>query len=70
MIVWKKYDPKNPPEFGKQYLVSDGRFVDIAIIYDFDDGIEWCPNDFSNIEGSSVTHFAEMNLPLPEEGKR
>lgn len=63
MIPWKKYDPKNPPEFFKEYLVSDGRHVDIAMICNYFDEVKWYPPDRSQIDGLSITHYAEINLP-------
>ena len=63
MIPWKKYDPENPPELFKEYLVSDGRHVDVAQICNYFDEVRWYPPDRSQIDESSITHYAEINLP-------
>lgn len=66
MIEWQKYDPANPPETGRQYLVSDGWHVDVASIDDYGE-VRRYPPDQSSINESSVRHYAEINLP--EEDK-
>lgn len=63
MIQWKKYDPKNPPELGKEYLVSDGNHVTFAYIHNHFDEIIWYTMDMSQFDGESVTYYAEINLP-------
>jgi hypothetical protein len=63
VIAWKKYDPENPPELNKHYLVSDGRHVDVAGLRNYFDEIRWYPPDRSNIDESSINYFAEINLP-------
>lgn len=64
-IPWQRYDPNNPPANG-EYLVSNGKEVDAAImtrIYD----MTWSIRDNSPIDGDvSVTHFAVINLPEGE----
>ncbi|SLK16782.1 MULTISPECIES: hypothetical protein [unclassified Paenibacillus] len=64
-IPWQRYDPSNPPANG-EYLVSNGKEVDAAImnrIYD----LTWSIRDNSPIDGAvSVTHFAVINLPEGE----
>ncbi|WP_218135431.1 hypothetical protein [Paenibacillus sp. 276b] len=64
-IPWQRYDPNNPPANG-EYLVSNGKEVDAAImtrIYD----MTWSIRDNSPIDGAvSVTHFAVINLPEGE----
>ncbi|MNJ53292.1 hypothetical protein D3C77_486760 [compost metagenome] len=69
MIDWQKYDPENPPKCGKEYLVTDGRFVDVASFSEFwdDDPPVWCVPDRSPIHESSITHYAPINLPEGEE---
>ncbi|WCK57586.1 hypothetical protein PP175_26335 (plasmid) [Aneurinibacillus sp. Ricciae_BoGa-3] len=60
MIRWRKYDPERPPKSGVEYLISDGKFVDVAF---FDDNL-WFVPDISQINGSgAITHYAEINLP-------
>jgi hypothetical protein len=63
VIEWKKFDPKNPPQVNKEYLVSDGKHVDVAWIHDFFDMIRWYPPDTSNIDFDDITHYALINLP-------
>jgi hypothetical protein len=66
MIDWKKYDPENPPEHGKIYLVTDGKNVDVAGFHKFykDDVPEWYLLNVSAIDGvNDITHYAEINLP-------
>ncbi|MCZ1267421.1 hypothetical protein [Paenibacillus tundrae] len=64
-IPWQRYDPSDPPANG-EYLVSNGKEVDAAImnrIYD----LTWSIRDNSPIDGAvSVTHFAVINLPEGE----
>lgn len=63
MIQWKKYDPKNPPELDKEYLVSYGHHVTFAYICNHFDEIVWYPIEMSQVDGESVTHYTEINLP-------
>lgn len=71
MIDWKKYDVNNPPELGKDYLVYDGRCIDIVFIDNlFEDEIEWVPNGVSSVYPEKVTHYAELYPPIiSEEGE-
>ncbi|MFI8714464.1 hypothetical protein [Brevibacillus brevis] len=63
MIQWIEYDPKNPPKVNEEYIVSDGRYVDVARICDYFDELRWYPPDRSQIEELFITHYAEINLP-------
>lgn len=61
MIKWMQYNEANPPDSDRGYLISDGLNVDVAMIAD---GI-WFVPDRSDIDGHrSVTHYAEINLPV------
>ncbi|OZB90083.1 hypothetical protein [Paenibacillus sp. XY044] len=68
-IPWKKYDPKNPPEIGRSYLVSDGHAVDVASFerYWDEEPPRWFPPDRSGIDEFSVFYFATINLPGEDE---
>lgn len=60
MIKWQKFNEDNPPISDREYLISDGRYVDVAM---FSDAL-WFVPDMSNIDGhSAITHYAEINLP-------
>lgn len=61
MIEWKKWNPQDPPQLGN-YLVTDGKYVDVAGLHNFDD-LKWYPPDRSMIHESSITHYAVINLP-------
>lgn len=61
MIEWVKWDPQNPPNLGS-YLVTDGKFVDVADLHNFDE-LRWYPPDRSMIHETSISHYAEINLP-------
>lgn len=66
MIDWKEWNPEKPPEHGKEYLVTDGQYVEIAMFnkYTWDDYAEWYLPDRSAIDGAhDITHYAEINLP-------
>lgn len=68
MIPWIKYDPENPPETGKSYLVSDGRSVDVAWFerYFDDEPSTWYPPDRSNLDKETCHYYAPINLPGEE----
>lgn len=60
MIQWHKLDRTKPPKLGSEYLISDGKNVDVAL---FADDI-WFVPDRGPIDGeSAITHYAEINLP-------
>lgn len=62
-MLWKKYDPNNPPTLNKEYFVTDGAKADVAGLHDYFDEIEWYPPERSNLDGTSITHYAEISLP-------
>lgn len=68
MIEWKKFDPNNPPEKFKNYLVYTGGNMTSAW-YDlkgsFSDEMVFHKITDGKLEGyvSGVTHYAELNLP-------
>lgn len=68
MINWIKYDPENPPEIGKDYLVSDGPNVEKAYYQKFsdDDPPRWYPPDLSSIDEPDVIYYCPINLPGEE----
>ena len=63
MIDWKKYDPKNPPQHLKAYLVTNGKRV-ISAYLDSDEvnGQQWWEEDQEYLF-TCVTNYAEINLP-------
>lgn len=65
MIEWKNYDPNNPPDADNEYLVSDGRHVDIAYLMEtgYGDEIRFYPPDRSPLGYDDIVYFAEINLP-------
>lgn len=65
MIAWIPWDPENPPEVDRSYLVSDGSDVDVAHFqYCCDDEPpRWYPPDMSPIDEPDITHWAPINLP-------
>lgn len=67
MITWMKYDKNNPPELDKEYLVSDGEGVGIAVLDGIDKDVRWFPNDSSKVKHYRITHYAIMNLPTDIE---
>ncbi|MBG9689472.1 hypothetical protein ABD91_00835 [Lysinibacillus sphaericus] len=65
MIVWKNFSFEKPDR-PNNYLVSDGKNVDIALYeqYDIEEGYMFYLPERTNIDGEgSITHFAEINLP-------
>ncbi|GAB7057370.1 hypothetical protein JCM16163A_41190 [Paenibacillus sp. YK5] len=67
MIKWREYDAECPPKFRVEYLISDGKFIDVAF---FDNNL-WFVPDLSPIDGSdAITHYAEINLPHDESKLR
>ncbi|MDU0328606.1 hypothetical protein RW092_00105 [Paenibacillus sp. 3LSP] len=67
MIDWKKYDPMNPPQHWKVYLVTNGKRV-ISAYLDSDkvNGQQWWEEDQEYLF-TGVTHYAEINLPNQRE---
>lgn len=63
MITWQKYDQRNPPEPNRTYLVTDGRYVDIAYLQAIFDKTVWCPPDKCSVDELLITHYSEINLP-------
>ncbi|MCM3703826.1 hypothetical protein [Paenibacillus macerans] len=64
MIPWVKYDPENPPELGKEYLLLANGYVRSGSLLAHD-GIEW----YCSVVGNrihNVTHYAEITLPERE----
>lgn len=57
-IPWKKYDPKNPPEGSKDYLVVTLN-KNILLSYLETSGRWWWNNEYLY----GITHYAEINLP-------
>ena len=68
MLEWKKYDPENPPEIDKAYLVTNGTNVDIGWLAKYFDNepAKWYVPDVSSLDDSSITHFAPINLPTED----
>jgi hypothetical protein len=61
MIEWKKFDKTNHPMLDKEYLVYDGKGIDVQWLYN--DGIEVkFDTDAVGIHWN-VTHYADINLP-------
>lgn len=63
MIEWKKYDKENPPTFDKNYPATDGTYIIIADLQQFDD----CTNKWvrdNGVHWDGITHYAEINLPI------
>jgi hypothetical protein len=69
MIEWIKYDPANPPEVGKEYLVTDKHDVDISGYVDpLETGAYWeIEQIWSDSPVSYVSHYAHINLPGEED---
>src|SRR5690606_29177059 len=71
-ISWHVYDPKNPPEQGREFLVTDGARVDVGRLYNYglpDEEPEqyWSIPDMSPIySGKKITHYAEITLPVED----
>ncbi|MNI36912.1 hypothetical protein D3C73_909800 [compost metagenome] len=65
MIPWQKYDPENPPELGKKFLVCIGKNVMEARLQVTFTGrvLWWTDHGFDD----TVSHFAPINLPREEE---
>lgn len=61
MIEWKPAKGATFEE-GKDYLVTDGKFANVAV-YD-PETFTWMRH---NIQFVSVTHYAEINLPWEEQ---
>lgn len=62
MIEWIKYDPANPPERGKEYLVTEGCLIE-AVEFD---GYWNTSEGYAMATGDKVTHYAHINLPGEE----
>lgn len=65
MIRWKKFNLTHPPSDG-QYLVTDGKCVEVASLQDFKDGegADLFLPERTQINGKeAVTHYARINLP-------
>ncbi|MNC34168.1 hypothetical protein D3C81_500930 [compost metagenome] len=66
MIPWQKYDPENPPEVNKVYLVhGNGRLASAELD-------EVSPGRFlwytpAGYIADKITHFSEVNLPREDE---
>lgn len=65
MIEWKKYDPGNPPERMKVFLllevgnkITTGRHIG--------NGSTWWEHDRFQMPMHNVTHYAEINFPFGE----
>ncbi|UPK45937.1 hypothetical protein [Paenibacillus pabuli] len=64
MYDWKGFDPKNPPQVGKTYLVyvpgnETGEYM-TAEFYNYDcETCFWCVLTGSEVQG--VTHYSEIN---------
>ncbi|MGF7535002.1 hypothetical protein AAGG74_15135 [Bacillus mexicanus] len=65
MIEWKKYNPDIPPKLNKDYLVSDGKQVEVAYILDDTGVAKWYPPEMSNLE--FIEYYAEINIPYKNQ---
>ncbi|MEK5167144.1 hypothetical protein NYE69_33220 [Paenibacillus sp. FSL R5-0527] len=66
MIPWVKYDPENPPEKNKVYLVTDGKLPHTAYLDTVKRlGLQWWQTDMNWLL-PGITHYAEINLPGEE----
>lgn len=67
MIEWRKWDPENPPEPGKHYLIVKTTSIapQVAAYYkDGDYGTRFW--DRGGFAMNGVTHWAPINLPGEE----
>lgn len=63
MINWTPFDPKNPPDKNKTFLVTNGKQVFVAYMDSTEkDRLQWWEEkDDDSLSG--VTHYADINLP-------
>lgn len=63
-IPWQKYDPKNPPELNKRFLIiDDEKQLHTATLERPDKfGLSWWESRGLGYIGG-VTHYAPINLP-------
>ncbi|OKP91405.1 hypothetical protein [Paenibacillus sp. P32E] len=66
MINWIKYDPANPPEHRKMYLMCEGEDIGLGYLEDNEVfGLSWWDAGETGL-WKDVTHYAHINL-LGEE---
>lgn len=66
LIPWQKYDPENPPEKMKKFLVSSKTTTAVCILTEDDDkSLTWFEY-LSESRVKNVTHYAVINLPGEE----
>ncbi len=63
-IPWQKYDPENPPELGKTFLVCIGsKTMEAELRVSFNGRLLWWTDHGFD---DTVSHYAPINLPGEE----
>lgn len=63
MIEWIKYETANPPEHWNNFIITNGKKVNVAFLDTCNKyGLQWRDAD-TNAMHTGITHYAHINLP-------